>query len=529
MVAELCSDNFGNKIKFIQKLDDVSDAWIDDNIKQIIDILSLNKGLKWFIKDYLLKNKINSLQINILNKLIDGEYNDKNKHNFSNGIDLFTPQNIFDITDHVLIKILHYLDTHSVYNFEKTCRHGTYIARNPSSLYHLSIRSLRSGKGKIPTHKNDMIRFSKIKSLQILSTPHDWDDSRLTMQSRDQFCDFINHISTNIIQVRMDETLAGLGCIFNPFTFYNSKLTKIIMYKSWIYDDTKLLEKLNELKYLEISCVYDEHTMEEVDLLMDLWNPKSSLQYLKIGGHNFQNGHSSPNINFIYKLLCVHNKTLTCVSITHKELHDIVRLLTEEKMEFHMDNIIELSLTDEYRHYNNERKTAAHKLISKYFTCNSIERLYVCFDKTFMPFRPTWICNFISQCVSNKSFKLLVIDMWMLELYKIRMIRKLFKNLIKILIQNGHKISIKTRCWYPGYMDTNELGTEIKNIKKIIQKSGNLLNWIFNVEADVRDEVIFRKFIDFNMWNKYVYNEVTYEHTLMDIDINDEFYFQSTA
>ena len=503
MVGQLNSDNFGNKIKLIQKLNDLDDTWIDNNIKQIIDILSLFKGLKWFIKDYLLiKNQINSSQINMLNKLIDDKYRAKNKDNFSNNIDILSPENIFDVTDHVLIKTLNYLDTQSLYNFEKTCRHGTYIARHSSSLYHLSIKWPGSREAKIPVNKSDMVRFSKIKSLQILPNyPKTYNEVLI-----EQFHDFINNVSTNITQVKIDTMMEKN----NSFRFYHDKLIKVIMGDLCILDDTNLLKKLNQLKHFEIRYLRDIDTMTEVNKIIDQYNTKSSLKYLKI-----KDSESSTN-NCLYKLLRVHGKTLECVSINFRHFHDIILLLTQKEMELKLDNLKQLSLTSHLT-CKKPRKTAASKLMAKYWICKNIEKLYVYFDKDYMPFRLSWICNFINQCASNKSFKLLVFYI-RLAPDTLKIVKKLFKNLTKTSKQTGNRVSIVMHFRY-SEREANSLGAGINDIKKLINKDNNVLNWMIKVDKTLGTV------IDRAMWNQIKYNDETGKETFMNKDIDDTFYF----
>ena len=530
MANELNSDNFGNKIKLIQKLDQISDAWVNDNIKGIFNILSGYKGLKWFVKDCLLRNKINENVIYNLNELINYKYDDIARTNISDGNDLLFPENIFDITDHVLIKILNYLDAKSLYNFEKTCKQGTYIARHPSSLYTLTVEHSRFKKLSVPTNKCDMVRFSKIKVLDIIPKK-DRDESELKQRSHDQFHDFINYVSSNIDEIRIDSPqilrVKKLG-------FHYDKLTKIKIESIWFSTQIELLEQLNKLTHLEIDFLEDNMSITEINERFNRYNTISSLKYLRIK-HN----RSYPNISFIHKLLSVHGKTLECVSINHKEFHDIIIHLTREQMELKLDNITELSLTHQYLSGYRAKKTAGYKLMTKYLLCNNIEKLYVSFNKDFMPFRPTWMCNFINQCASNKGFKLLVLNMW-LKQDTMKIMKKLFKDLIKTLKQTGNKISVIMHCWYnvniPEIAETNKLGTEINDIKGMVNKNRNVLNWILNVRGHVGDpvrgngrtvEIVkeLNQVINCKIWNKIAYNHTTGVHTFMDRDVDGTFYF----
>ena len=75
MSFELRSDNFGNRIKCIENIREMSNDLLLNNIKSIINIIFNDNGFKNLVCNYILNG------INIDNKILNKLYNFTNKLN----------------------------------------------------------------------------------------------------------------------------------------------------------------------------------------------------------------------------------------------------------------------------------------------------------------------------------------------------------------------------------------------------------------------------------------------------------------
>ena len=314
MSCELKSDNFGNKMKCIQKINDINDEeWTTKAMTDIVKTIFDGNEFKNFLCKYLLNGtNINNEKLNKLYCMVNDLSIIKNDDND-------TIQNICELNNDVLTKVISLLDIESIINFEVTCKHACYVARQPVCLSNSLIIINTKHKGDI--YQRCVHRFSKIEEISIF-------DEDTNTPPGPCLINFLNTIAPNIKYLENNANI--YTCLnmdnFKSLEYYHDyREPQDMMDDTCLFDSERFMTRIYQIKHLNVqgfcngfvsfdlikkptlkSAVFEDYV--QPDYILEALQYIESLESLSIDREVFQDMVESSNkvmLNDI-KELAVH-------------------------------------------------------------------------------------------------------------------------------------------------------------------------------------------------------------------------------